>query len=153
MVSLRGNGVTQSLHLELTSDPANLATARKAVEALARGCGFDDASWGELGLCVNEAMANVIRHAYGEAANRPVHVDASFDGDTIHIQLRDWGNGINPLELAQPAPDPLRPGGLGLICLRKCLDSVEFFPQPDGMLLKMSRRLRHANQPAARSAG
>ena len=62
------------VELNITSDPANLAAARKAVEALCRTVGFDDTAIGEIGLCVNEALANVIRHAYGNATDRPIEL-------------------------------------------------------------------------------
>ncbi len=144
--SICGNGdggANRAIHLEFTSDPANIATARKAVETLGCQCGFDEGSWGELGLVVNEALANIIRHAYQEDKTQPIDLEARFSGDELHIQLRDWGNGVNPAAMMMRPHDPLRPGGLGLICLRQFMDSVEYLPQPDGMILKMSRRLSH----------
>ncbi|MFI5382538.1 MAG: ATP-binding protein [Tepidisphaerales bacterium] len=140
-----GNGKPESceLHLEVSSDPANLAQARKAVEALCRTCGFDEKSWAELGLVVNEAMANVILHAYKGDIAKPMHLDAWFDQQAVHIWIRDWGSGVNPLDLPQAKRSRLEPGGIGLVCLRRLMDTVEFCPQEDGMLLKMSRRLDH----------
>ena len=42
-----------------------------------------------------------------------------------------------------PRPrDPLRPGGLGLVCLRSFLDELVYHPQADGMLLEMKRNVR-----------
>jgi len=46
--------------LKVDSDPANLAAVRKQVEALALAHGFSAKVVAEIGLCVNEAMANVI---------------------------------------------------------------------------------------------
>ncbi|MGA2497301.1 MAG: ATP-binding protein [Tepidisphaeraceae bacterium] len=140
-----GNGERQpgELHMEVSSHPANLSEARKAVESLCRECGFAEASWHEIGLVVNEAMANVIRHAYQGDKERPMHLDARFDEQAVHIWIRDWGNGVNPLDLPQTKRDRLEPGGIGLVCLRQLMDEVEFCPQEDGMLLKMSRRLDH----------
>ena len=129
----------QQLFLETTSDPARLASIRRAVEAYCTSCGFDEKTVGELGLVVNEALANVTRHAYGGAIDRPVRIDAEFDKDMLQIRIRDWGNGKDPT-LAPPKHDPLIPGGLGLVCLRSLLDEATFKPQPDGMLLTMRRR-------------
>jgi len=128
------------LRLRITSDPANLAPVRHEVEIFAAACGFKPNAVGEIGLCVNEAMANITRHAYGGAVDRPVHVDAEFAGDRLRVTLRDWGCGRCPS--LEPNPkDPLEPGGLGLVCLRKLMDRVAFDPQPDGMLLTMERRV------------
>src|SRR4051794_23277253 len=115
MLSVSGDAKTQSIQLKLSSDPANLATARKAIESLARTCGFDDASGGELGLVVNEAMANIIRHAYAGNTARPIALEAHFEDEVLHISLRDWGNGKNPATQPVRPHDPCCPGGIGLI--------------------------------------
>ena len=47
------------LRLKITSDPATLASTRRAVEMFAAQCGFDETARGEIGLVVNEALANV----------------------------------------------------------------------------------------------
>ena len=132
------------VELKIDSDPANLATTRIAVEKLAERCGMEECSRNEIGLCVNEALANVIRHAYGGATDRPIHIWAQCAGDEMRIEIRDWGSGVNPASLPPKPVDPMRPGGLGLICLRQMMDSVNYQPQKDGMLLIMSRKRRAA---------
>src|SRR4051812_7354403 len=99
------------LRLHVTSEAANLAAVRRAVEAYARAAGFDDAATSDIGLVLNEAMANVIRHAYAGQSGRPIEVDAepapfattvagasavasNGDGIALRIRLRDWGNGV-----------------------------------------------------------
>jgi len=130
-------------HLNLTSDPAMLAGARRQVEAFASGQGFGEVAVGDVGLCVNEALANVIRHAYGGDHHRPIVLDARMDGGSLVIYIREWGNGRVPNMRLPPAdPQALHPGGLGLPCLKQLLDGIEFLPQADGMLLKMVRRRR-----------
>ena len=136
------------LVLNVTSDPANLAPVRRACEAFCRSHGLTDAAINDVGLCVNEAMANITRHAYGGAADKPVVVTAEAIGADgrdgrpgVRITLRDWGIGVNPLALAPRERDPMRPGGLGLVCLRQLLDDARFEPQPGGgMLLTMIKR-------------
>ena len=113
---------------------------REAVERLCRAAGFDDKAVGEVGLCVNEAHANVIRHAYDNAADKPIEIHATFDGTQVIVTIRDWGNGVNPAELPPEKHDPMTPGGLGLVCMEKMLDEARFEPQPDGMLLTLKRR-------------
>ena len=126
------------LQLQITSDPANLAPVRRAVEDFCAACGFREEARGEIVLCVNEALANVTRHAYGGAADRPVHLEATFSDGLLRITIRDWGCGRVPSEARH---DPLRPGGVGMVCLRELMDRITFTPQPDGMLLTMERRL------------
>ena len=126
------------LQLNVTSDPANLATVRHACEAYCMQCGLGVAAAADVGLCVNEAMANVTRHAYGGATDRPVEILGWFDGGAVHISMRDWGSGEVPRLYSKH--DPLKPGGLGMVCLRELLDDIVYAPQPDGMLLTMTKR-------------
>jgi serine/threonine-protein kinase RsbW len=136
---------TPAMHLRVLSDTAYLAPVRHSVESFCIDHGFDVESAGEVGLCVNEAMANIFRHAYGGAKDRPVEVAAEFDGTAVSIQLRDWGIGREPP--AEPKHDPLTPGGIGLVCLKKLLDGLAFTKMPDGMLLTMKRTLTHGKAP------
>jgi serine/threonine-protein kinase RsbW len=130
------------LRLKIVSDPANLAGVRQAIEGLCASGGFDTSSCEEVGLCVNEALANVIRHAYQGATDKPVEVSAEVLDGSVRISIRDWGNGINPEHVPVAPHNPLRPGGLGLICLRQMMHQVVFTPQQDGMLLEMTRKKR-----------
>jgi serine/threonine-protein kinase RsbW len=136
------NPVPSQLRLKLPSDTANLVSVRVAVEEWCAANGMEKKGCDEIGLCVNEAMANIIRHAYNGAADQPIEVTAEDQPDTVKIAIRDWGNGINPMSLPVAPYDPLKPGGLGLICMKQMMQQVQFTPQPDGMLLEMTRRKR-----------
>lgn len=134
------NSSATTLRLNILSDPANLAGVRRSIESMCAENGFDKKACDEIGLCVNEAMANVIRHGYGGAKDRPIAITADAADGAMQIRIRDWGNGINPMELPPKPPDPLRPGGLGLLCLERMMTTIQFIPQPDGMLLEMVRK-------------
>lgn len=134
-----------SIHLEITSDPALLSSTRKTIESFAMNFGFDKDSWCEIGLVVNEVLANIIRHAYECKTNQPIHLDAEFDGDSLRITIRDWGCGVDPSRLPCRKPDPRQPGGLGMICLKEMMDTFEFAPQSRGMLLTMTRSRRRVD--------
>lgn len=127
--------------MRIDSDPANLAPARKAVESFAARCGFAEQAVNDVGLCLNEALANVMRHAYGGHKDRPIVITATFDkNDELTVRVRDWGNGVDPSTLPHEPYNPLTPGGVGLICLTELLDRMVYEPQPDGMLATMVKR-------------
>ena len=142
--------VEPRLELHLASHTAELSKARKAIEKFAADHGFSEHDQAQIGLCVNEAMANVIRHAYAGASGKPIlfvadvtePVDAIAKPGTLELRLtiRDWGNGQDPSQMPVKPYNALEPGGVGLICLRKMMDEVTFTPQPDGMLLTMVKR-------------
>lgn len=128
------------LKLRIDSDPAKVAEARRAVEDYCRRAGFEDKACDDMGLCVNEALANVICHAYHGQAGRPIEITARTEADRVRVMIRDWGCGENPAAKLQYKPDPLTPGGVGMVCLRQLLDEVVYTPQSDGMLLMMSHK-------------
>ncbi len=152
MMQRRSPQRPERVELNIQSHPANLAATRKAIEDFAERCGFDASSRDEIGLCVNEAMANVIRHAYAGAKDRRITVVAERTADGIDISVRDWGTGVNPQCHEADAYDPLVPGGLGLVCMRQLMDALRFVPQPDGMLLIMTRHLSRPNDANRRRA-
>jgi anti-sigma regulatory factor (Ser/Thr protein kinase) len=167
------------LHLTFKSDPQHLGPTRIAVEKLCAAAGFERGACEEVGLVLNEAVANVIRHAYGNRHDQPIELHARTGPSGLELQLRDWGPGKVPMpakrdegagrrETAAPSTAPsatpsaapsattggpagaavkvedLKPGGLGLVCMKSLMDEVVFEPQSDGMLLIMRRRRRTA---------
>lgn len=128
------------LHFPLRSDPACVCGVRQTLENACKEQGFDCETCDAIGLCINEALANVIHHAYDHARHFPIELNVDFSDDGVEFTLRDWGSGIDPTTLPARADDPTEPGGLGLMLMRQIMDRVEFLPQPDGMVLKMSRR-------------
>jgi serine/threonine-protein kinase RsbW len=134
------------MNVTIPSDPARIAEVRKGVEQMAVASGLDEQAVAEVGLCVNEALANVIRHAYKGATDRPILVRAYCQDRMLVVTIRDWGNGVNPATLPPRPFDPLEPGGLGLICLRRMMNEVTYVPQGDGgMLLVMKKAKQHSD--------
>ncbi|HTW95956.1 MAG TPA: ATP-binding protein [Tepidisphaeraceae bacterium] len=134
------------IELNMLSDPATLRPVRLAGEEFCRQSGLSVKESEEIGLAVNEAIANVMRHQYHGDPTRPIRVTFSRQDGQVKIEIRDWGKPFDPAKLPKgevrsPDPDQIKPGGLGLICLRKLLDRVEFIPQKDGTLLTMSKKI------------
>lgn len=140
--AVRENRSSDKLDLKFSSSPANVSTVRKSIEQFCQATGLDATACEEVGLVVNEALANVMRHAYAGAEDRPVEVSVQHKDGGVQIDIRDWGSGVDPTCLCRPEPDPLTPGGIGLICIRRLMDQVRYLPQPDGMLLSMIRTTR-----------
>ena len=105
-----------------------------------RRAGFEPACCDQGGLCVNEALANVMRHAYHGRTDGLIELECRLEAGDAVIRIRDWGDGRLPPDPAGREPDPLKPGGLGLVCLARMMDSIRFIPQPDGMLLEMRKQ-------------
>ncbi|MEM6561764.1 MAG: ATP-binding protein [Planctomycetota bacterium] len=125
--------------LRIESDPQAIGGVRKQAESMATAAGFTDRAAGEIGLCINEALANVIRHAYGNRPGMPIEIAIDVDTQRFQVVIRDWGSGDLPDPDAAHVKDQFAPGGLGLLCMRKLMDEVRYQLQPDGMKLTMRR--------------
>ena len=126
-----------TITLHIASTPAHLPVVRAALERLCELLGLDANARGEIVLAVDEALTNVIRHAYGGREDRPIEVALSREGGAgpgaaLRIELRDWGERVDPSRIRSRDLDDVRPGGLGVHIMQNCMDEVEYAPAPDG---------------------
>ncbi len=122
------------LKMELRSNPEMLCVVRQALGQLAAGLGFSEAECHAVVLAVDEALTNIIRHAYRGNAEQPI--EASFHRtqvaqngqrrEALEILLEDRGPAVDPEKLCGRALEDVKPGGLGLHFIRECMDTVEF---------------------------
>jgi serine/threonine-protein kinase RsbW len=91
--------------------PAAVTEARHATRELAERLGVDPSTRSSMALCVSEAVANAVNHAYRhDAEPGVVEVAARRPAGGVAVMVRDAGCGM--------APRPDSPGagfGLGLI--------------------------------------
>lgn len=98
-----------------------------------------------LELVAEEALVNVIEHAYGTEPGN-IEIRLSILQDKIILAIRDWGPAYNPLENA-PHVDPHAPlverktGGLGIYLMRKIMDDIAYERQKETNLLTLTKKL------------
>lgn len=156
----RGKGPAKPqmlLKLELQSNPEALCLVRATVERAAEVLHFQDAEARAIVRSVDEAMANVMRHAYGGRPGLPIEMScrrleqnapkAAQGG--IEILLADQGTPVKPATLKGRSLDEIRPGGLGLHFIRESMDEVEFSRKKGKNLLRMVKYLSPTSQAAA----
>ncbi len=132
--------------VDLTFDscPSNLKQVRDRVrDACARsGCGEELER--KLVLVIDEAVSNVIRHAYRGQRDRQIRLRISLDGDELTFRLRDYAD---PVDVSCIRPRDLsecRPGGLGINFIDSVMDSWEFQrpARGAGNVLQMTKRIK-----------
>ena len=134
------------VRLVIRSCPSHLPIVRAATEKMCDLVGFDERTAGRVVLSVDEALTNVIRHAYGGADDRPIEIEmAPLPGPEppgLRIVLRDYGPAVDPEDIRPRDLDDVRPGGLGVHIMRHCMDEVEYAEAPGGgTLLTMIKRV------------
>lgn len=133
----------ESLEIRLTSDPRWLQVLRAAVGQVGHVAGLDAQAADHLRLAVDEACANIIRHAYEGQRGRPIVATFSLHPDRLEVRLRDFGKKVPPDTIRPLKLDSSRVGGLGVRLMHECMDEVVYEPADgEGMVLRLVKYLR-----------
>jgi phosphoserine phosphatase RsbU/P len=129
--------------ISVFSDSDNLRVLRRACERCLRELGVDSALTQHLVLAVDEACANVIRHAYQGDANGRLELDIQLCGRVLEFSLRDFAPRVDPSCIKPRDLNECKPGGLGINLIDQVMDSWHFSVPPDGVgnLLTMCKEL------------
>jgi sigma-B regulation protein RsbU (phosphoserine phosphatase) len=130
------------LTIRFRAQAAELAGARSRVRELLDGADVEESVGADIVLAIDEACQNVIRHCYGEAGGDIV-LRVRLLGDTVEVELTDFGPCVDPSALEGRDLDDVRPGGLGIHLIRGCMDDVGYRDPPagGGNVLRMVKRL------------
>jgi anti-sigma regulatory factor (Ser/Thr protein kinase) len=99
--------------------------------------GFDPEVAGQVVLSADEALTNIIRHAYKGASDGPIDIELAPVGEEeatggLRICIRDYGQYVDPLSIRPRDLSDVRPGGLGVHIMTQCMDAVEYRPADGG---------------------
>jgi anti-sigma regulatory factor (Ser/Thr protein kinase) len=123
------------------SDARFLAVIRATVGELGSVCGFTGEDRRAITLAVDEAMANVIRHAYRGDPGGAIEMECQARADGLEFTLLDHGEPPDPARLKAHAPDEDTPGGRGTHLIRMIMDEVSYERVQRGNQLRLSKRL------------
>jgi serine/threonine-protein kinase RsbW len=138
------------LKLELQSSPELLCAVRGAMERLTEKIGFPDSECRSITRAVDEAMTNIIRHAYRNQRDQPIELACfrakrAADGESmegLEIILKDQGIQVDPEEMHGRPLDEVQPGGLGLHYIRQSMDIMEMTRADGTNQLRLVKYLR-----------
>jgi anti-sigma regulatory factor (Ser/Thr protein kinase) len=142
------------LELTLQSDPRVLSKIRRSLcdWSLQRRWTTDQAE--EIALAVDEALSNIIRHAYEcDSKNRillSVRAVREAEAEGVEIRLRDFGKPCDPKQIQGRPLEDVRPGGLGVHIIRAMMDSVDYIPAPGGGTLLVMKKYKTPKAGKAR---
>jgi serine/threonine-protein kinase RsbW len=137
------------LKLEMQSNPEALCLVRASLEQAAEVLHFQESDRRAIVRSVDEALTNVMRHAYGGKGGLPIAVtfrrlhglNHPVESGGIEVVLEDEGIAADPSKLSGRPLDQLRPGGLGLHFMRQSMDKVEFSRKNGKNQLRMVKYL------------
>ncbi len=92
--------------------------------------GLDDSTAAKVSIAVDEAVTNVILHAYGGEGEHSVELELRFTEVALEIHIWHSGRGIPGDQMMLPDPKEYikhpRKGGLGLLLMSRFMDEVQF---------------------------
>jgi len=120
--------------LTLKSQLEDMAALWAWVEAIVAEYSISPDTAFAIHLCLEEAISNVIRHGYSGQPNHALTVDyASPNAHELVFTVEDQAPPFDPLhpslveELPAPTPeDFLRPGGRGILLMRKFASTIAY---------------------------
>lgn len=124
------------------SNPLNTRVVRGVLKSFLIQHGVMEEDVWDLEIAVNEALTNVIKHTYKNDPTKLMKMSIVWDGESVEIFIRDYGEHVDPKSLQPRLPDPEREGGFGLYIIHRVFDSVEFLNVCKGNLLILRKKLR-----------
>lgn len=146
------------LRLQLNSNPEILCVVRSAVSQLSEELGFSAEECRAVTRAVDEALTNVIRHAYHGKRGRPIELSCRriqdpADGgprEALEILLEDRGVAADQKKMRSRSLDDIRPGGLGIHFIQQSVDLMEYKRIASTNRLRLLKYLRPVKQEIAR---
>jgi len=130
-------------HIRVPSSPDRLKVVRSVVENGAKLAGFGDASVHDLVLAVDEALQNVIRHAYNGRGDGIMEVSICRANGVLTIDVIDEAETVDVKRIKPRDLDDVKPGGLGTHLIAEIMDTVDFLPPKDegGNILRLTKKI------------
>jgi serine/threonine-protein kinase RsbW len=93
---------------------------------------LDEDSVAGLELAVNEAVSNIMKHAYHGRKDQSIHLEAEAFPGRLAIQLHHLGDAFDPSTVAPPPLDGSRDSGFGAYIIARSVDEVRYYRDERG---------------------
>jgi serine/threonine-protein kinase RsbW len=134
--------------MRISSDPRLLAVVRSTVSELSAALGFDDEQCLRITLAVDEALSNVIRHAYKNQCDHEIELNCLAQGDCLEFTFIDRGEPADPARICGHPMDAVALGGRGTHLIRQIMDEVRYERLPDQNRLSLKKYMPGAKGKA-----
>ncbi len=140
-------GKAQQFQLTILSDFSNLGAVADFITRAAEESGLKDGASYNVQMAVDEAVTNVIEHAYHGRQDGRIYISCETHGNEFVVVIRDFGKPFDVNKVPKPrVKGPLGRrsiGGLGVFFMKKLMDRVEFSSSADqGNQVRMVKRIR-----------
>lgn len=136
------DAIKLQIKFAMPSDPRYLPVVRGAIGPLAAAIGWEESDCRAIALALDEALANVIRHAYHSRSDGLIDLECRESADGLEIILLDKGDAPDLSKICAREIECDQPGGLGTHIIKKVMDNVSYEESPEGNRFVASKSLR-----------
>lgn len=133
--------MTGTLTFIVPSHPRFLSVTRSVVSELGSVCGLSEKECREITLAVDEAMANIIRHAYKNRYDEVIRVDCHVSDDFLEFNLFDKGDPADEIKIRSDPFNAHSLNGRGAQMMKLLMDDVCYERVPAGNQLRLRKHL------------
>jgi anti-sigma regulatory factor (Ser/Thr protein kinase) len=132
-----------SFHLRvvMSSDPRFLSIVRAAVGEIGTVYGLTEASCQGVILAIDEALANVIRHAYKNRHDREIELNCQAGANHLEFTLVDSGEPADAAMICAKPLDEVSLSGRGTHLIKATMDEMHYEKVPRGNQLRLIKHL------------
>jgi len=146
MLAIRIAGSDLAQTVTLKADLAELDAFTAFIDQALDAGGCPDLLRNKIELAAEEVFVNIVNYAYEREVGE-VRVESRLVADSGEVTLTlvfcDWGRAFNPLDYEEPDLSlPLEerePGGLGLLIVRKTMDTIQYSREDGANRLEFSK--------------
>jgi serine/threonine-protein kinase RsbW len=135
------SGGPLTLRMKIASDPRLLSVVRGTVSEFATVCGFEDEQRRRITLAVDEALSNVMRHAYKNRRDQEIELSCQAHSDCLEFYLVDRGEALDRSRICAQPLDEVATGGRGTHLIRQIMDEVCYDQVSEGNRLRLKKYL------------
>lgn len=138
-----------NMKIELEALPENEGFARVAVAAFITPLNPTMEEISDVKTAVSEAVTNAVIHAYEERGGK-IAIRCGLEKDLLHMEIEDWGKGIENVERAMEPLFTTRPdlerSGMGFAFMEAFMDGLEVESVPGkGTTVIMEKKLGNSS--------
>ena len=116
--------------LTIKNDFHEVSRFSSFIKSVTEKIGIEKSLARQLRLAVEEAVVNVIEHAYPVDTEGDITIQVMYDSNTIRILITDYGVAFDPTAKEKPdtslSVEDRQIGGLGLLLIRELMDSINY---------------------------
>lgn len=128
--------------IELDADLKNLSTFIDLAKKYADEMDFDKSSIMQIELALEEAIVNIMNHAYPEGTGK-IQLECKIQGNSLLISIMDYGIPFDVMAVEDPdvnaSLEERKVGGLGVFFIKKLIDNVNYVRTNEGNLLLLEK--------------